>query len=180
MKMEMIETLPTIETPRAVLRPLAVSDKGMIELYSGDKRVARMTRSIPHPVPPGAVDAYIARSHADDRSEDVWVMDGTRFGGPELMGILSLQRMDRKQTEIRYWVAPAYWNTGLATAIIPAFLTANPKDNDTIFAEVFQDNPASARVLTNSGFAYLGDAETFSVARNANVPTWTYSKRLKA
>lgn len=177
--MEAISGHALIEAERCVLRPLAVSDRGLIELYSGDERVARMTRSIPHPLPPGAVEAYIARSHADDRTEDVWVMDGTRIGGPELMGILSLQRMDRNQTEIRYWVAPAFWNTGLASTSIPAVLAANPNDNETIFAEVFQDNPASARVLTNSGFSYLGDAETFSVARNANVPTWTYSKRLK-
>ncbi len=179
MKMETIVAQPIIETPRCTLRPLAVSDKGMIELYISDERVARMTRSIPHPVPPGAVEAYITRSHSDDRNEDVWVMDGTRLGGPALMGVLSLQRMDRNQTEIRYWVAPAFWNTGLATNSIPAILAANPNNNDTMFAEVFQDNPASARVLANCGFAYLGDAETFSVARNANVPTWTYSKRLK-
>ena len=37
-------------------------------------------------------------------------------------------------------------------------------ENDTIFAAVFQDNPASARVLTNCGFEYVGDAEAFSVA----------------
>ncbi len=47
-----------------------------------------------------------------------------------------------------------------------------------MFAEAFQDNPQSARVLTNAGFQYLGDAESFSVARNARVPTWTYVKRL--
>lgn len=179
MKMEAIAKQPVIQAERCVLRPLAYSDKGTIELYGGDERVARMTRSIPHPMPPGAVDGYIERANSQDRLEDVWVMDGTSVGGPELMGIVSLQLMDRNQTEIRYWVAPAFWNTGLATSVIPALLAANPNDNDTIFAEVFQDNPASARVLTNCGFAYLGDAETFSVARNANVPTWTYSKRLK-
>ena len=47
-----------------------------------------------------------------------------------------------------------------------------------MFASVFQDNPASARVLTNCGFEYLGDAESFSVARGATVPTWTYSRKL--
>ena len=180
MKMEAIVQQPVIETERCVLRPLAYSDKGMIEMYGGDERVARMTRSIPHPMPPGAVDAYIERSSTKDRVEDIWVMDGSSFGGAEVMGIVSLQRMDRNQTEIRYWVAPAYWNSGLASSTIPALLAANPNDNDTIFAEVFQDNPASARVLTNCGFKYLGDAETFSVARNANVPTWTYMKRLKS
>ena len=48
---------------------------------------------------------------------------------------------------------------------------------DTILAEVFQDNPRSARVLTNAGFEYIGDAEAFSVARNAKVQTWTYLKK---
>jgi RimJ/RimL family protein N-acetyltransferase len=47
-----------------------------------------------------------------------------------------------------------------------------------MFASVFQDNAASARVLTHCGFRYLGDAETFSVARNASVATWTYSRKL--
>jgi len=33
-------------------------------------------------------------------------------------------------------------------------------------------------VLTNAGFDYLGDAEAYSVARRANVPTWTYIRRM--
>ena len=59
-----------------------------------------------------------------------------------------------------------------------ALVVANPLKNATMFASVFQDNPASARVLTNAGFEYLGDAEAFSVARDAKVQTWTYLKRL--
>jgi len=43
---------------------------------------------------------------------------------------------------------------------------------------VFQDNPVSARVLTNSGFTYLGDAESYCVARGGMVPTWTYARTL--
>ena len=48
----------------------------------------------------------------------------------------------------------------------------------TIFGSVFQDNPASSRVLTNAGFEYIGEAESFSVARSAMVTTWTYIKKL--
>jgi len=59
-----------------------------------------------------------------------------------------------------------------------ALVEANPMDNATMFGSVFQDNPASARVLTHSGFDYLGDAEAFCVARDATVPTWTYSRNL--
>ena len=59
-----------------------------------------------------------------------------------------------------------------------ALVNANPFGNETLFAEVFQDNPASARVLTNAGFTYIGEAEAHSVARGANVPTWTYIRRM--
>ena len=34
-------------------------------------------------------------------------------------------------------------------------------------------------VLTNNGFQYLGDAEAFSVARGATVPTWTYLRKYR-
>ena len=105
-------------------------------------------------------------------------MDATREGGAELMGLISLEKMDRGQSEIGYWVAPAFWNTGVASGAVETLVGANPHEARMIFASVFQDNAASARVLTNCGFAYLGDAESFSVARNAKVATWTYSKKL--
>ena len=76
-----------------------------------------------------------------------------------------------------YWVAPAYWNTGLASDAVQALVTANPFQDKTMFASVFQDNPASARVLMHCGFEYLGDAESYCVARTAVVPTWTYSRK---
>lgn len=178
MKIDQIYAQPVIDVGKFVLRPVTGSDKGLIEMYGADRRVALNTRSIPHPMPPGATEAFIARAMAPNRSEDIWVMDGSAAGGAEVMGVISLERMDRNQSEIGYWVAPAYWNTGVASAAVSALVQANPQSSRTIFAEVFQDNAASARVLTNCGFEYLGDAETFSVARNAKVATWTYSRKL--
>ena len=178
MEMEKITVQTVIESERFSLRALRRSDMGLIELYGGDARIARMTTSIPHPLPPGTVEAFITRAMADDRDEDVWSMDGTRSGAAELMGLISLKRMDRDQSEVGYWVAPPYWNTGLASDAVQALISANPLGNETIFASVFQDNPASARVLTHCGFQYLGDAESFSVARDSTVPTWTYLRNL--
>lgn len=178
MKLDPIVTQSVIETDRFDLRPLRKSDKGLIEMYAGDERIARMTASISHPLPPGSIEAFIARSHSPDRIEDVWVLDGTRSGGAELMGLITLVRLDRDQSEVHFWVAPICWNTGLASRAVAALVAANPLGNTTLFASVFQDNPASARVLTTQGFKYLGDAESFSVARNATVPTWTYSRKL--
>ncbi len=172
-----------IPAGRFVLRPVRRSDAGLFALYAGDRRVAEATRSIPHPLPPGAAEAFVTRAMTGKGDEDVWVLDGSASGLAEVLGVISLKRMDetkwdRGQSEIGYWVAPAFWNAGFASDAVRALVAANPQKNRTIFAEVFQDNPGSARVLTNAGFVYLGDAETFSVARNARVPTWTYICKL--
>ncbi|MDO6725359.1 MAG: GNAT family N-acetyltransferase [Cognatishimia sp.] len=169
---------PVIESQRFDLRSLRRSDQGLIDHYASDRQLARMTSVIPHPLPPGATDAFIARSLNAQRIADVWAMDGTKDNAAELMGIISLDRIDDGKSEIGYWVAPPYWNTGIASEAVRALIAKNPLQSKTMYASVFQDNPASARVLTNSGFQYLGDAETFSVARNAPVPTWTYSLKL--
>ncbi|MEL6449838.1 MAG: GNAT family N-acetyltransferase [Pseudomonadota bacterium] len=178
MEMEKIVTQDVIDADRFVLRPVRKSDMGLIEMYASDARVARMTTWVPHPLPPGMTEAFVTRAMSDGRDDDIWVMDGLKADGAEVMGVIALERMDRNQSEVSYWVAPPFWNTGLASEAVHALVDANPMGNATMFASVFQDNPASARVLTHCGFEYLGDAESFSVARAAAVPTWTYSRRL--
>ena len=178
MKHDVPTTQPSIPTKRFLLRPVRASDHAALEQCAGDSRVARMTRSIPHPLPRGATEAFIERANDPERSEDVWIIDGSSAGFGPVLGAIGLERMDRGQAEIAYWVAPGQWGSGIATEAVRAILEANPLDCQTIFAAVFQDNPVSARVLTNCGFDYLGDAECYSVARRATVPTWTYSRRM--
>ncbi len=178
MRLEPIVNLPVIEAERFTLRAVRRSDAGLLSLYSGDRRVAWNTASIPHPLPPGATEAFVDRAMREDRAEDVWIMDGSKDGNEEVLGVIALRPMDRGQSEISYWIAPAFWNTGLASEAVRALIAANPHKARTLFASVFQDNPASARVLTNAGFEYIGDAESFSVARNSSVSTWTYVLRL--
>lgn len=178
-----IAVQPVIDAGRFVLRPLRRSDAGLYALYAGDRRVAEGTPAIPHPLPPGAAEAFIAKalaegSAADHRDTDHWAMDGSAQGLGELVGLLSLTRHPDQQSELSFWVAPGLWNTGIGSDAVNAIVAANPQKARTMLAEVFQDSPASARVLTNAGFAYLGDAETFSVARGARVPTWTYVRRM--
>lgn len=179
---EAVSPQPVIGADRFVLRPLRRSDVGLIAHYAGDERVARGTRAIPHPLPPGAAEALVDRATGPRRTEDVWALDGSAQGPGqglgEVLGLVHLARMDRRQSEVSYWVAPAFWNTGLASEALRALIAANPQGSEQIFAEAFQDNPGAARVLTNNGFEYLGDAEAFSVARNAKVPTWTYALKV--
>ena len=178
MYQEAIMQQPVIEAGRFILRPLRKSDAGLINMYTADRRVAEGTRAIPHPLPPGATEAFITRAMAEKRAEDVWAMDGSANGLAEVLGIVSLTRIEPDQSEVGFWVGPGFWNTGFASEAVQALVEANPHQSRTLFAEVFQDNPGSARVLSNAGFEYLGDSESWSVARNARVPTWTYLRKM--
>ncbi|KFI30744.1 GNAT family N-acetyltransferase [Paenirhodobacter enshiensis] len=178
MYQEPITAQPVIETERFTLRPLRKSDAGLIAMYTADRRVAEGTRAIPHPLPPGATEGYVARAMADNRAEDVWAIDGSARGLAEVLGVVSLTRIEDDQSEVGFWVGAGFWNTGFASEAVNGIVSANPHRSRTLFAEVFQDNPGSARVLTNAGFAYLGDSESWSVARNARVPTWTYLRNM--
>lgn len=170
--------LPVIDAGGFALRPLRKSDEGMVGFYASDRRVARMTANIPHPLPPGAAAAFIARVTAKGHTEHVWAMDATASGGEELMGVITLDCLDTRQAEIHYWVAPPFQGQEVASKAVTALVGANPLGLETAFASVFQDNPASAKVLTNAGFQYLGDAESFCVSRDATLSTWTYSRAL--
>ena len=51
-----------------------------------------------------------------------------------------------------------------AETAVRALLDANPHANCTVFAEVFQDNPVSARILTNAGFEFIDANEELNYA----------------
>jgi len=178
MIMDEITRQQPIAAQRFVLRAPRRADAGAIGLHMGDARVAQATNNIPHPLPPGTAEAMIERARDPKMPEQLWVMDGDIEGGKGVLGMISLNRLDRDQCQLAYWVAPAFWNAGLASEAVGALIGANPQASHEVFAEVFQDNPASARVLTNAGFQYIGDAEAHSLARGATVPTWTYIKKM--
>ncbi|MGB0905389.1 MAG: GNAT family N-acetyltransferase, partial [Mangrovicoccus sp.] len=72
----------------------------------------------------------------------------------EVVGLIGLENLGRRQSEIGYWLAPAFWKMGLAREAVKALLAANPHYSERVFAEVFQDNTQSAKVLIENGFEY--------------------------
>jgi RimJ/RimL family protein N-acetyltransferase len=164
-----------ITTPRLRLRSLRASDAALIALYGSDPRVARMTMTIPHPYPPGMAESFVERARAPGTRLRVWAMDAGSDGENGLIGLICLETRAVRQKELGYWVAPAFWRTGYASEAVEAVVrNASASFEGIITAELIQDNEASAKVLTRSGFRYLGEGEAHSVARGAMVPTFRY------
>ncbi|QPH56244.1 GNAT family N-acetyltransferase [Pontivivens ytuae] len=163
-----------IETERLTLRPLRASDAGLISLYAGDARVAKMTTRIPHPYPPGAAETLIGRATRPDSDEQIWAMDATKIEGSELLGLIAV----RGDGEVGYWVGAPFWKTGYAREALEAVIADQfAAGREVLTASVFQDNEPSAKLLTSVGFRYTGVGETVSVSRGGTVPTWTYELR---
>jgi RimJ/RimL family protein N-acetyltransferase len=171
---------PDLLTPRLRLRRLVPADAGLVHLYASDARVARMTSSIPHPNPPGSAEAFIERVTGTGSAETVWALDAGAEGENGLIGVISAKPRGEGLAEIGYWVAPAFWNAGYAGEAVEAVVEEMRRRGlAALTARVFQDNLASARVLTRAGFAYEGEGEAHSVARGAMVPTFRYRRALR-
>ena len=158
----------TIVAERLTLRPMRASDAGPMALYAGDKRVAEMLTSVPHPYPPGAAEAFIERVEAGLAAEHVWAMDATKSEGAEFIGVISVKRTS--PPDVGYWVGPPFWATGYASeAALAVVEAARAAGLDELAAEVFEGNDASAQVLSNAGFAEGEAGRNFSVGRGEMV-----------
>jgi RimJ/RimL family protein N-acetyltransferase len=170
--------VPDLVTTQLRLRRPRLADAGLIALDVSDARVARMTTAILHPYPPGAAEAFIERALSPAATGTIWILDTGADDENGLVGMISLKTRNG-EAEIGYWVAPAFWGAGFAGEAVEAVVGhAASLGLSAVMAQVFQDNPASIKVLTRAGFDYLGEGEAHSVARGGMTPTFRYQRLL--
>ncbi len=143
MILEKIATPVEISAERFTLRPVRKSDAGLFALYAGDKGVAEATQVFPILCRPARPRLSVpARCFGRGRGT---MGHGWHAVGPARGAGGDLAEEDRpRQSEVAFWVAPAFWNHGIASEAVQALVAANPQRNCTMFAEAFQDNPGSA------------------------------------
>lgn len=152
---------------RLLFRPIVFDDAKAIADLAGDYDVAKMTTSIPHPLPVLVSEAKLLINAA--RQED------NRFGFAichsqhGLIGNCGIfKRSPDKDWEIGYWIGKPYWGQGYGTEVakgLTGWGWVNLKPSK-IIAGHFIDNPASGVVLQKAGYKCIGETESyFSIAR---------------
>lgn len=139
------------------MRPLTLSDTPLIQKHAGDRRVAEMTLSIPHPYPDGTAQKWIEELLENPSPGGPFALtlsEGGEFAG--LMG-LSIQP-DGFRAEVGFWVVPLYWGLGLCTEALKAVIDYGFRDLGLmrIYAGHFSGNPASGRVQRKAGMMEEG------------------------
>lgn len=151
--------LPTLLTPRLLLRPVRMSDAQDLFEYSRDPEVARHV----------LWDAH--QSIHQTRGYIRFLLKQYRGGQPSsfvielaqerkvigTIGFMWLQQENRS-AEVGYSLSRAYWNRGLMTEALKAVLDFgfDTLRLNRIEAQHETANPASGRVMAHAGMRYEG------------------------
>lgn len=155
------------------LRPPVAADAATIARYCGEWDLARMTRSIPHPYTLADAQALLARIATDPEEVALMVLANGHVAG--MVGWV----LQDGVPDLGYWIGAEWRGKGLAQAAARLALTRIFAGGASqVTACVFQDNPASRRVLLQLGFRETGVCRGYSQARGAEAPAFTF--RLEA
>ncbi len=183
---EAFSRLPTLTTPRLILRPVRMSDAQDLYEYSRDPQVAQHVlweahRSI-HQT--RAYIRYLLRQYrnAAPGTFAIALRDGGKVIGT--IGFMWVQHENRS-AEVGYSLSRAYWNRGYMSEALRAVLDFGfTKLNlNRIEAQHECDNPASGHVMKNAGMRHEGtlreriynkgryaDVELYAIVRRDFVP----------
>lgn len=166
-----------LETRRLWLRWPRMADATAILKLAGEKAVAEMTASIPHPYPADAVEPFIFAMRKGNALGEHLVLAITPRAKPgELIGMIGAHRQATGTPFLGYWLGTPHWGKGLATEAVQAL-------TDTLFslveipaieADTRVINPASRRVLEKSGFRAEGSFLKSLPARGGLFPCEQY------
>ena len=155
--------LPVLRTARLTLDALTDADWPVVQAEWGVDQVARMTATVKS----GWTEAE-AREWIADRADPSPTGFGyavRRANDGRLMGSVG---MGGEPKNLGYLFGRAWWGQGYASEAVRAFLDfayARFPELDHIEAGVFDDNPASVRVLEKMGFERAGAGDCTSLSR---------------
>lgn len=151
--------LPTLETPRLLLRKMTMRDAADIYAYSCDPEVARHVLWEAH------------RSPADSRAYLRFILRQYREGEPSSYGMVLKEtgrligtigfmsyNAENSTVEVGYSMARAMWNRGLMTEALRAVLRLSFEELrlHRVEAQHETSNPASGRVMLKCGMTHEG------------------------
>lgn len=151
--------IPTLITPRLMLRPFTLDDAPAVRELAGQWEIAETTVSIPHPYEEGVAEEWI-RTHQEafDKGEAVNFAIALRSDGL-LIGAIGMSiNWSNRLAEMGYWIGKPYWNRGYCTEAAREVLryAFETLGLNRVQARHMTKNPASGRVMQKIGMTYEG------------------------
>ena len=140
---------------RCTVRPWRLDDARSVASHANNRKIWLAVRDLfPHPYTIQDAHEFLQRANSEEPAMKFCIeIEGAAVGG---IGVHPSQDVYRHTATVGYWLGEQFWGRGVTTEVVTAV-------NDFCFdnfalhrisAEVFANNPASARVLEKAGFIF--------------------------
>lgn len=157
-----------LETARLWLRWPRVADAAALSKLAGDREVADMTASIPHPYSPQDAAKWIFSARAGNAAGSSLALVIARRGRPtEAIGVVALHEKRPGAAMLGYWLGRPHQGRGYVTEAVETLIETAFRLGDVseIHAQARIENEASRRVLAKCGFSSEGQSRVDLPAR---------------
>jgi RimJ/RimL family protein N-acetyltransferase len=147
---------------RCTVRPWRLADAESLVRHANNRKVWLAVRdTFPHPYTIKDAHEFIRGATSELPTTRFCIdIDHAAVGG---IGVHPGQDVHRQTATVGYWLGEQFWGRGIMTEAVTA-VTNFCFDNFPlcrISAEVFANNPASARVLEKAGFIFEGRLKNY-------------------
>jgi [ribosomal protein S5]-alanine N-acetyltransferase len=161
------------------LRPYREGDQASLARNGNDASISRyLTDRFPHPYTAEAADRWVALNVANPEHDNLAIeIGGEVVGG---IGIVPGKDIYRRSAEVGYWLSPLHGGRGVATEALRAMTdyVFATRDICRLFAGVFEQNTASARVLEKADYVLEGRLRKSVTKAGQTLDTLLYARVL--
>lgn len=155
-----LPALPSLHTPRLLLRAFALADEPHLVALAGNYEVAKNTLNIPHPYTTADAHRWVQLTQENYAQRTGYAFAIERKATSEFIGGIGLT-LDLRcaRAEAGYWLGQPYWGQGLASEALAAVLRFGFEtlSLNKIYATHIPENPASGRVMLKNGMVKEGE-----------------------
>ena len=151
-------------------------DAPSLAKYANNRKVwMNMWDRFPHPYSLRDAEAWIQEAN-EQEPETLFAIASTS----EVIGSIGFELRQgdhRRSAEVGYWLGEPFWAQGIATRALKALTEYAFAEFDLarLYAEVFEWNPASCRVLEKAGFEYEGRMRKSATKNGQTIDQFLYA-----
>jgi RimJ/RimL family protein N-acetyltransferase len=139
------------------IRNWQAGDETSLAHHANNRKIWRNVRDrFPHPYTLEDASWWVGFANSETPATNFAIeVEGAAVGG---IGLLLRDDIYRLSAEIGYWLGEEFWGRGIVAGAVRALTDYAFASFDLcrIYAEVFEWNPASMRVLEKAGFQFEG------------------------
>ena len=141
-----------VGSSKITLRPLQLIDSTSIAFHANNRLVSDNLRDVfPYPYTETDAIQFVQMASAKLPTTEFAISVSDEVIG--VAGIILKEDIYRNNGEIGYWIGQRYWGEGVGTWVVGELVRIAFEDFTLyrVYAEVFENNIASARVLEKNG-----------------------------